>query len=387
MPELAQLTEVPGAVGTPNVVSKLRAEVRAFLRDEAADWSPASRARSWMSYDRAFSRKLGAKGWIGMTWPKEYGGGERSLLERNVVIEELLAAGAPVAAHWIADRQSGPLLLRYGSEAQRRRWLPRMARGEGEFCIGMSEPDAGSDLASLRTRAARIPDGWLLNGTKLWTTLAHHAHAMIALVRTSGRHGDRQIGLSQVLVDLSLPGVTVRPIVDISGDAHFSEVVFNEVTLGDDALIGQEGKGWQQVTAELSLERSGPERYLSSYVLIEMLVNHAELTGDPRLVSPIGEIVAQLWTLRAMSRNVVLELEAGGDPMLSASIVKDLGNNFEQEIPRLVHRLLDLDMVSGGASPFAEALGILLQISPSFSLRGGTREVLRGIIARGLGLR
>src|SRR5690606_39096812 len=157
-----------------------------------------------------------------------YGGHERSVFDRYVLIEELLAAGAPVGAHWIADRQSGPLLLRYGTEAQRMAHLPAVARGEMYFCIGMSEPGAGSDLAALKTSATRTSDGWCIRGQKVWTTHAHEAHRMIALVRTSPsehRHG----GLSQLLIDLSLPGISIRPIVDLVGDEHFNEVFFDDV--------------------------------------------------------------------------------------------------------------------------------------------------------------
>jgi alkylation response protein AidB-like acyl-CoA dehydrogenase len=371
----------------PAELAKLRREVRSFLAAEAAHFPPALRARSWMGFDRDFSRKLGARGWIGMTWPKQYGGHERSSLERYVVVEELLASGAPVGAHWIADRQSGTLLLRYGTEAQRQYWLPRIARGEVTFCIGMSEPDTGSDLASLRTRATRTETGWKLNGTKIWTTFAHHGDAMIALVRTSGEHGDRHKGLSQVLIDLKAPGVTIRPIVDMTGEQHFNQIVFDDVDLPPEALIGQEGQGWKQVTAELSLERSGPERYLSSYVIIQELVKRAAATGDDGLVEPIGRIVSELWTLREMSTSVAGQLNAGRDPMIEASVVKDLGNAWEQEVPRLVQSLVEADLRRDAEDTLSQALAVLLQLSPSFSLRGGTKEVLRGIIARGLGLR
>jgi alkylation response protein AidB-like acyl-CoA dehydrogenase len=371
----------------PAELAKLRREVREFLAAEASHYSPGQRARSWMGYDREFSRKLGARGWIGMTWPKQYGGHERTMLERYVVVEELLASGAPVGAHWIADRQSGTLLLRYGTEEQRQHWLPRIARGEVTFCIGMSEPDTGSDLASLRSRATKTDNGWRLNGTKIWTTFAHHGDAMIALVRTSGEHGDRHKGLSQVLIDLKAPGVNIRPIVDMTGDKHFNQIVFDDVLLPPDAVIGAEGQGWKQVTAELSLERSGPERYLSSYVAIQELVKRAAATRDDGLVEPIGRIVAELWTLREMSTSVAGQLNAGRDPMVEASVVKDLGNAWEQEVPRLVQALVDADLRRDAEDTLSQALEVLLQLSPSFSLRGGTKEVLRGIIARGLGLR
>ena len=159
-----------------------------------------------------------------MTWPKQYGGHERSSLERYVVLEELLAAGAPVGAHWVADRQSGPLILRFGTEEQRQRFLPPITRGEIYFCIGMSEPDSGSDLASIRTRAERCEGGWKVNGTKIWTSNAHlsplHDHA----VPHPGRAGQKHEGLTQFLVDLKTPGVTIRPDHDLAGEHHFNEV-------------------------------------------------------------------------------------------------------------------------------------------------------------------
>lgn len=169
-----------------------------------------------------------------------------------MVVEELLSAGAPVAAHWIADRQSAPLILHYGTDAQRDFYLPRICRGELFFCIGMSEPGSGSDLASVRTRAERTGSGWRVNGQKIWTTNAVHSDYMIALVRTSGSADDRHAGLSQLIIDLKTPGVTVRPIVDLAGDAHFAEVFFENVDLSEDALVGGEGEGWKQVTAELA---------------------------------------------------------------------------------------------------------------------------------------
>ncbi len=198
-----------------------------------------------------------------MTWPKKYGGHERSYVERYVVLEEALAAGAPVSAHWVADRQSGPLLLRFGTEEQRERLLPGMGARETYFCIGMSEPGAGSDLANVRTRARRTNEGWVVNGQKIWTSNAQNAHYMIALVRT-GENSERHAGLTQFLIDLKTPGITVRPIVDLVGHSHFNEVFFDDVLVPENMMIGGDGDGWRQVTAELAYERSGPERYLSS---------------------------------------------------------------------------------------------------------------------------
>ncbi|MDQ4421553.1 acyl-CoA dehydrogenase family protein [Sphingobium sp. DEHP117] len=365
----------------------LRKEIRAFLEAELAGVSPVIRARSWTGYDAEFSRKLGERGFIGMTWPKKYGGHERSNAERYVVIEECLAAGAPVAAHWIADRQSGPLLLRYGTEGQKQEFLPRIAAGEFYTCIGMSEPDAGSDLAAVRTRAEPVEGGYRVNGTKLWTTNAHNAHAMLLFCRTSGTPADRQKGTSQLLVDLSLPGIEIRPITDIAGDRHFNEVTFQDAFVPADALVGEEGNGWEQVMNELAYERSGPERFLSSMALIEGLADLLRTSAGEAAEIAIGRLVSHIATLRFMSRGVAAMLENGENANPHATIVKDLGAVLEQSIPDVARSLVDMSPDDVTTRDFLSLLAYTEAITPAFSLRGGTREILRGIIARGLGLR
>lgn len=371
----------------PEGIEHLRQQVRAFLQRELSGMSAKERAHSWSGFDAEFSKKLGEQNWIGMIWPKEHGGHERSALERYVVIEELLVAGAPVAAHWIADRQSGALLLRFGNEEIQKRYLPLIAKGELFFCIGMSEPDSGSDLASIKTRAERVDGGWVVNGSKLWTTNVDKAHLMIALVRTGHDENNRHAGISQLLIDLSSPGVEVNGIMDHAGDTHFGEVFLTEVFVSDEMLLGVEGEGWKQVNAELSLERSGPERYLSSYRLFEELIGAVKDDPADSVVEMIGSISAELWTLRQMSMSVASQLNNGETPALEATIVKDLGACFEQELPHTVQASLgeDIDCHQGG--DLDQVLSYLLKATPSFSLRGGTREILRGIIAKGLGLR
>ncbi len=307
----------------PPQLQALREEVRSFLEGFSSQWSSAQRARSWDGYDPAFSRALGARGWIGMTWPKHYGGGERTALERYAVIEELLFAGAPVAAHRIADRQSGPLLLRFGAEQHRREILPRIARGELCFCIGLSEPDAGSDVASIRSRAREVDGGWLLSGTKLWTTSGHHADYMIGLFRTRGSASDRHHGLSQFLVDLRRPNIKVRPVPDLTGREHFNEITFDDVLLTRDDLIGVENEGWAQAMTELALERSGPKRFLSSVQALVHLNRAVSAEPSEESCVIVGRLVAQLVTLRKMSLSIAGMLQAGRDPTLEASIVKD----------------------------------------------------------------
>lgn len=368
----------------PGDIAALRAELRAWLAVNQPQGDVVARANCWASFDADFSRALGAAGYVGMTLPKQYGGGDRHPLERYVVIEELLAAGSPVGAHWIADRQTGPLILRYGSEEQRQRYLSGIAKGELYACIGLSEPGAGSDLAAVRTSARETAEGWRINGQKIWTTGAHFSHIMLALVRTE-EGSERNAGLSQLLIDLDTPGITIRPIIDMAGHHDFNEVFFDDVLVPHGALVGTRGQGWQQVTAELGLERSGPERYLSSHALLAALIDAAGAAPDPAVAVLIGELTAEMWTLRQLSMSTAAKLAAGEDPMVEASVVKELGNAFEQDMPRRVQAIVDSPWDDPGE--LGRLLRALLIASPSFSLRGGTREVIRGIIARGLGLR
>ncbi|KAF7961666.1 acyl-CoA dehydrogenase [Cupriavidus sp. UYMU48A] len=372
----------------PAEAEAFRAEVKQFLAEHQPKAPAERRARSWMGFDADFSRRLAARGWVGLTLPAAVGGAGLDTFRRFVLVEELLSAGAPVAAHWIADRQSGPLILRYGNEQQRQTYLPRICRGEAFFCIGMSEPNSGSDLASVRSRATRTDSGWRLNGQKIWTTNAHHCQYMIALVRTSGAPEDKQKGLSQFIIDLTLPGVTIRPIHDLAGDAHFAEVVFQDVELSDDALIGAEGSGWEQVNAELAFERSGPERIYSSIVLLDLWADILRRHGATReQAAALGRFVTHIATLRNMSVAVTAKLARHESPVVEAALVKDLGTEIEQAIPAYVEAAMSADPEAPIDPELLRTVAYLSQISPTFSLRGGTREILRGMIARALGLR
>jgi len=372
----------------PAEFDALRREVRAFLKEASVEWTGWKIGHSWMGFNKEFSKEVGRRGWIGMTWPSRYGGHERSEMERYVVLEEMLAVGAPVGAHWIADRQSGPLLLRLGTQAQRERFLPGCARGELAFCIGLSEPDAGSDLASLRSRASRVEHGWRLNGRKIWTTNAHDCDLMIGLFR-SGPSAQKHGGLSQFLIDMRSSGIDVRPIRDLTGEAHFNEVTFDDVFVPDDMLVGVEGDGWNQATAELTFERSQPDRYMSAYPLFSMLVDvvRSSAVRDRLASRRIGEAYAELVLLRQMSLSVAGRLAAGLSPAHEAVLLKDLGNTHEQGIPALVRELLDLPATIDRGDRLSELQAVLTEISPMFSLRGGSREIMRGITAKGLGLR
>jgi len=370
----------------------VRREVREFLAAEIAAGSFTPHADTWLSgVDPAFSRKLGDRGWLGMTWPKEYGGHERTAMERYAVSEELLAAGAPVAAHWIADRQSGPALLRYGSEEHRQQILPRIAAGECYFVIGMSEPDSGSDLASIRTRATRTTDGdFVVSGAKVWTSNAHHSHYAITLVR-SGPPGDgprgKHQGLTQLLIDLSLPGITINPIRILDGGHHFNEVVFDDVVVPAGMLLGEEGAGWHQVTAELAFERSGPERFLSTFPLLAELARRAAETQDAAQLATVGRLSARLLGLRQLSLRIAGALDRGELPDIPAALVKDVGTTFERDVIDEVRRVVEVTPSLDSPDPLSRALAEAQLHAPGYTLRGGTNEILRGIVARGLGLR
>lgn len=379
-------------VTMPPEAVKLRAEVRSFLTQEIADGSFKPAVGSMVEADEAFSRKLGARGWLGMTWPRQYGGGERSSLERYVVVEELLAAGAPSLCHWIAERQSGPQILRHGSERAKRMILPEIAAGRCYFAIGMSEPDTGSDLASVKTRAVKADGGWRITGRKVWTSFAHRAHYLIALVRTSGAAEQRQVGLTQFIVDLKSPGITIRPIYNLYGGHDFNEVTFDDVFVADDMSVGGEGRGWDMVVSELAFERSGPDRFMSSYPLLAATIDALGPAPETLQASEIGRAVAHLATLRRMSASIAGMLNEGKSPVTEAAVVKDLGTALEQEIPEIARRVVPVepwlvDPDAATPSDYAGLQGLTQMQCVSYSLRGGTREILRGMIARGLGLR
>lgn len=370
----------------PAAAARLRSELRAFLAEDRAvyQWTPCVDA--WLSSpDPGFSRRIGARGWLGMSLPADYGGSGAGALARFVMVEELLAAGAPVACHWIADRQVAPAVLRLGSESQKQRYLPLIARGECFFAVGMSEPDAGSDLAAVRTRATRTDRGWRLDGTKLWTSGAHFAHAMIVLARTDPPDGDRHSGLSQFIVDVPHPRVTVRPIASLGGEHHFNEVHFDSAVVAPEAMLGTRGQGWNQVTAELAFERSGPERLLSTMPLLRAWAEsmRREATRDLAAEQALGRLVARAWALRQMSLGVAASLAAGVRPDVEAALIKDLGSQFESEVTLGVRRHL-------GDSPdkrLARMLHDAILHGPNFTLRGGTNEILRSVVVKGMGIR
>jgi acyl-CoA dehydrogenase len=385
----------------PAGTAAIRARIRDFL--QRADFTP--QVDSWGSaFDADFSAALGAAGFLGMTWPKEYGGHELSSFDRFVVNEELLAAGAPVAAHWFADRQVGPSLLRHGTPEQKQRFLPGMAAGTTFAAIGLSEPEAGSDLAAVRTKATEVEGGWSLTGQKVWTSWAHKSDFIVVLARTAPATEDRHAGLSQLIVELPAEGVTVRPLTQISGEAHFNEVFFDEVFVPTERILGQVGSGWSQITGELAFERSGAERFLSPMPLLTDLADTSTVQGPrsqgtdqdiPRADVREREVIADLTArstarlrlLRQASISIAGLLDDGQSPEVEAAVVKDLGTSFEQEFVSAALATSEVLPAQDAADPLARHLGQAALTSPTFTLRGGANDILRGIVAKGVGLR
>lgn len=366
------VTQPPHAV-------ELRREVRAFLRDRLPPGSYQPGLGMHGGFDRDFSRALGERGWLGMTWPRRYGGHERSQLERYVVNEELLRAGAPVMAHWIADRQIGPSILHHGPESLRQRFLPAIARGDCAFSLGMSESEAGSDLASVQTRAHRADGGWSLSGTKIWTGGAHVNEYVVVLCRTAEPTEDRHEGLSQLIVDLRAPGVTVEPIPNLDGGHRFNRVTFDEAFVGDDLVLGAIGHGWEQITAELAFERAGPERFLSP---IRLITGLADVAGaDAR--EDLGDLIARLTVLRELSASVAGAIDRGETPAVHAALVKHQGTEFEQDAVDVARRRWEIEPDPTAAGPAGE-LARTVAFAPGFTVQGGTNEVLRTVVSRAL---
>ncbi|HEV7417739.1 MAG TPA: acyl-CoA dehydrogenase family protein [Tianweitania sediminis] len=374
----------------PADVQRLRAEVRAFIQSEidAGTFDPNIPSEDW-SVHQAFARKVAARGWIGMTWPKQYGGQERSFLDRYVVNEEMLAANAPNTVYFTADRQSGPTLIKYASARTKAEVLPKIIAGEACFCIGMSEPDSGSDLFAAKCKATRVEGGWKINGSKIWTTNAHRADYMIGLFRTSAPTAEnRRHGLTSFLIDMKTGGITCNLIDQMSGIRDFNEVVFDDVFLSDEYLIGEVDGAWKQATTELAYERSGPERFLETFSALRNLVAVAGPDPDARMAEAIGRLVAELHALRRMSVSVAGMLEAGREPVSEAAIVKDLGTLWEQDLPHRVRQAAAyLPTDTEAYADFEKVLHFNTRIAPKLTIQGGTTEILRGVIARGLGLR
>lgn len=365
-------------MGQRGDMEDLRRQVRALVDGWHTAGRFEPRSDAWMrSFDQDFSKELADRSLIGLSWPASVGGGGRSNVERLAVTEELLRAGAPVAAHWMGDRQIGPAILRHGNSDLIEEIIPGILDASFVFCLGMSEPEAGSDLAAVRTRAREVDEGWQLSGNKIWTSHAHRATHAYVLART--HTGERKHhGLSEFIVDMDAPGVSVEPIRDLRKEHHFNEVRFDRVHVPAHRLIGQPGNGWRQVVEQLSFERGGPERVLSTYPAFSALLDAAcARDADAGVLRDLGSLVARLTVLRRLCWQVAAGVDDGRPQVQEAAVLKYLGNAFEQD---LVEVLRQVPTLPGSALERVYADAQLA--SPGFGIRGGAADVLLSIVAR-----
>ena len=364
----------------------LQAEVREFLAAELPPGTHEPCLGMAADHDREFSAKMADRGWVGMALPSRWGGSDRTAVQRFIVVEEMLRWGAPVGHHWVADRQTGNVILKFGTDEQRERFLPPICRGELGFSIGMSEPDSGSDLASVSTRAERSDDGWVVNGTKIWTSNAHMNDWFICLLRTAPMEdGNKHAGLSQFLIDLRSPGLEISPIPFLDGSHHFNEVTFHDVFVPDINVVGQPGMGWHQNTTEMAYERGGPDRWLSPFSTVEQLLREAAGTPMEDAVSGLfGELAARWWGIRNLSLSVARLIDEGEAPSVESALVKEMGTRYEQEVVEKLVQLIDEEYSPESESLFERLLAQCVVTFPGNTIRGGTIEILRSVASKGL---
>ena len=352
------------------------------LREQARQVATSAVARygrhndSWINgYSKEFARELGAIGWIGMTWPTEYGGGGRPAIDRLIVAEEMISAGAPIAAMWFADRQMGPTLIAHGTPQQQAAFLPGILAGETTWCIGMSEPNAGSDLASLTCAARRDGDEWVINGQKIWTSFAEVADYCYLICRTS-TEGPPHAGISEVVVPMDTAGIEVRPITDMTTNRHFCEVFYDDVRVPATNLVGVEGGAFKQTMQQLEHERGGIDRLVSNRALYLAALERADL--DEPLTR---QAVAALETAYRIGRILVVREVLRQAPAGFSAATKCFCTEHEQRVAEFVARAFGAE-----ATLWSDVThGIVY--APGYTIMGGTSNIMRNILGeRVLGL-
>jgi alkylation response protein AidB-like acyl-CoA dehydrogenase len=315
-----------------------------------------------------FSKELGDRGWLGMVWPTEHGGGGRSALERFVVVEALIGEGAPMASSWMADRQIGPSLLQYGTDAQRQKHLPRILSGEDMWAIGMSEPDAGSDVSAIRTTAVRDGDEFVINGQKIWTSGAEDA-AYIYLVCRTDPDAPAHQGLSDIIVDMSTPGITIKPIVDITQNRHFCEVYFDDVRVPVENLIGEPNQSFKQVMRQMEHERGGIDRLVSNRALYRDTLERVDKTNPLH-----RQTIARFETIYTIARHMILKEVLGQAPKGWSAITKCLATEFEVEVANWCGNAV------GPEAMLTNRYSRAITYAPGYIIQGGTTQILRNIM-------
>ena len=369
---------------SPELV-ELAAEARALARRWADDHPDAIREDSWIIGNSGeFAAELARRGWLGMTWPESEGGRGRPPLERLVVFEALISGGAPVASCWFADRQIGPTLLEFGTDEQRGQWLPGIIDGSALWCIGMSEPDAGSDVASIRTRAERRGEDWVVNGQKVWTSGAAIADWCYLIARTDPDAPPHK-GLSELIVDMHSPGVEVRPITDAVGNRHFCEVHFTDVLVPGSHLVGVENASFGQVMRQMEHERGGIDRLVSNRALYDDVLPLAD-GGDALVRQEIAAIEAGY----RIGRLLVMREVLGQAPTGFSAATKAFCTEFEQRVAEFCTTTLGTAATAwetGSTAPIAARAARNICYAPGYTIMGGTSQILRNILGdRVLGL-
>ena len=375
-----------------------RHEVRDFLEREISNGTFQPMCDGWIQgYSPEFTKKVAARGWIGLTWPKEYGGQGRSDIDRLILTEEMLRCGAPAACHWFSDRQIGRSIIAYGTEEQKQELLPPILRGEAYIGLGMSEPEAGSDLASLQTRAVEDGDDYVIDGQKMWTSCAHFMTHVYLVARTDP-DAPKHRGISEFVMDANLPGITIKPTIDITGSEAWGEVFYDGVRVPKKYLIGQKNRGFYQILNQLDYERAGLERLMGNYPLFEALIqftketkrNGVPLCEDTLIRHKLAQLQIEFEVGRLLTYRVVLVMEEGRAPNVEAAMAKAYCTTFEQRLASVATEILGLYGQLLAESKFAPILGMAPHSylgSKGYSLQAGTTEVLRNIVAtRGLAL-
>ena len=346
---------------------ELRARARAVAEQGVADYGKFS--DSWINgHSKEFSKILAAEGWIGMTWPAEHGGGGRPGIERIIMAEEMISVGAPIAASWFADRQMGPSIYTYGTESQKAEFLPGMLSGETSWCIGMSEPDAGSDLASLKTAARRDGDHYVLNGQKIWTSGAANAQYCYVICRTSAE-GPPHRGLSELIVGMDLPGIEVRPVRDMVGNQHFCEIFLTDVRVPASNLVGVEAGAFRQTMVQLGYERGGIDRLVSNRPLYDLALEHADLTD-----SRTRQEIASIETGYRLGRLMVYRGALGQSGADFSAGTKAFCTEHQQRVAQFAARVL------GPAATVGDTVPNSICYAPAYTIQGGTSAIMRNIL-------
>ncbi len=375
-----------------------RQEVRNFLEEELRKGTFEPSCDGWIQgYSPEFTKKVAERGWIGLTWPKEYGGGGRGNIERLILTEEMLRYGAPAACHWFADRQIGRAVVAYGTEEQKSELLPRILKGEAYVGLGMSEPEAGSDLASLKTRAVEDGDYYIIDGQKMWTSCARFMTHVYLVARTDP-DAPKHRGISEFIIDAGLPGVTIRPTIDITGSEAWGEVFYDNVRVHKKYLIGEKNRGFYQILNQLDYERAGLERLMGNYPLFDAVIQFTRETeqngkplSDDRLIRhKLAQLQIEFEIGRLLTYRVVLVMDEGRAPNVEAAMAKAYCTTFEQRLASVATEILGLYGQLLAESKWAPILGMAPHSylgSKGYSLQAGTTEVLKNIVAtRGLGL-